>query len=96
VGREEADVDEWRSGGSSAPTISSRTPRHSLQRRWIEESPPAGARRFLGAVVRAVQAAHPDPEKAVQAVKGKSKLVKMNIDEHPAIPGQMGISRSRR
>src|SRR6266702_7766430 len=30
-------------------------------------------------------------EKAVQAVKGKIKLVKMNIDEHPAIPGQMGI-----
>jgi len=30
-------------------------------------------------------------EKAVKAVKGKVKLVKMNIDEHPAIPGQMGI-----
>jgi len=30
-------------------------------------------------------------EKAVRAVKGKIKLVKMNIDEHPAIPGQMGI-----
>jgi len=30
-------------------------------------------------------------EKAVQAAKGKVKLVKMNIDEHPAIPGQMGI-----
>ena len=30
-------------------------------------------------------------EKAVQATKGKVKLTKMNIDEHPAIPGQMGI-----
>jgi putative thioredoxin len=30
-------------------------------------------------------------EKAVTAAKGKVKLVKMNIDEHPAIPGQMGI-----
>ncbi len=30
-------------------------------------------------------------EKAVKASKGKVKLVKMNIDEHPAIPGQMGI-----
>ena len=30
-------------------------------------------------------------EKSVRAAKGKVKLVKMNIDEHPAIPGQMGI-----
>jgi len=30
-------------------------------------------------------------EKAVQAAKGKVKLVKMDIDKHPAIPGQMGI-----
>ena len=30
-------------------------------------------------------------EKAVKNAKGKVKLVKMNIDEHPAIPGQMGI-----
>ena len=30
-------------------------------------------------------------EKAVKAAGGKVKLVKMNIDEHPAIPGQMGI-----
>jgi putative thioredoxin len=33
----------------------------------------------------------PALEKAVRAAKGKAKLVKMNIDEHPAIPGQMGI-----
>jgi putative thioredoxin len=30
-------------------------------------------------------------EKAVRSAKGTVKLVKMNIDEHPAIPGQMGI-----
>jgi putative thioredoxin len=30
-------------------------------------------------------------EKVVRAAKGKVKLVKMNIDEHPAIAGQMGI-----
>jgi putative thioredoxin len=30
-------------------------------------------------------------EKAVRAAKGKVKLVKMNIDEHPALPSQMGI-----
>jgi putative thioredoxin len=30
-------------------------------------------------------------EKAVRAAKGRVKLVKMNIDQHPAIPGQMGI-----
>src|SRR6187549_2075747 len=30
-------------------------------------------------------------EKAVKAAKGKIKLVKMDIDKHPSIPGQMGI-----
>jgi len=30
-------------------------------------------------------------EKAVRAAKGKVKLTKMDIDKHPAIPGQMGI-----
>ena len=30
-------------------------------------------------------------EKVIRASKGKAKLVKMNIDEHPAIPGQLGI-----
>lgn len=30
-------------------------------------------------------------EKVVRGARGKVKLVKMNIDEHPAIPGQMGI-----
>ncbi|KPA99989.1 thioredoxin [Ahrensia marina] len=30
-------------------------------------------------------------EAAVQKAGGKVKLVKMNIDDHPAIPGQMGI-----
>jgi putative thioredoxin len=30
-------------------------------------------------------------EKVVRGAKGKLKLAKMNIDEHPAIPGQLGI-----
>ena len=30
-------------------------------------------------------------EKVVKDAKGAVKLVKLNIDEHPAIPGQMGI-----
>src|SRR5258708_26667991 len=30
-------------------------------------------------------------EKAVRGAKGKIKLAKMDIDKHPAIPGQMGI-----
>jgi putative thioredoxin len=30
-------------------------------------------------------------EKVVRGAKGKIKLVKMNIDEHPQIPGQLGI-----
>jgi len=30
-------------------------------------------------------------EKAVRNAKGRVKLVKMNIDDHPAIPGQIGI-----
>ena len=30
-------------------------------------------------------------EKAVQDAKGKVRLVKMNIDDHPQIPGQLGI-----
>lgn len=33
----------------------------------------------------------PTLEKVVKDAKGKVKLVKMNIDEHPQIPGQMGI-----
>src|SRR2546423_128269 len=30
-------------------------------------------------------------EQAVRAAKGKIKLVKMDIDKHPTIPGQLGI-----
>src|SRR3989440_4438990 len=30
-------------------------------------------------------------EKVVNGAKGKVKLVKMNIDDHPQIPGQLGI-----
>src|SRR5467141_518532 len=30
-------------------------------------------------------------EKVVRAAKGKVKLVKMDIDKHPSIPGQLGV-----
>ena len=30
-------------------------------------------------------------EKAVRAAKGAVKLVKLNIDDHPQVPGQMGV-----
>ncbi|TIP33545.1 MAG: tetratricopeptide repeat protein, partial [Mesorhizobium sp.] len=33
----------------------------------------------------------PQLEKAVKAAGGKVKLVKMNIDDHPSIAGQLGI-----
>src|SRR6476619_2931913 len=33
----------------------------------------------------------PALERAVTAAGGKVKLVKMNIDDHPSIPGQLGI-----
>src|SRR5262245_42438704 len=33
----------------------------------------------------------PVREKVVKAAKGKVRLTKMNIDEHPAIPQQLGI-----
>ena len=42
-------------------------------------------------MVRPVQAATPALEKAVNAAGGKVKLVKMNIDDHPSIAGQLGI-----
>src|SRR3954469_9684696 len=44
-------------------------------------APGCGPRRQLTPII----------EKAVRAAKGKVKLVKMNIDDHPQIPGQMGI-----
>ncbi len=47
-------------------------------------------------MVRACKQLTPIIEKAVKAAKGKVKLTKMNIDEHPAIPGQMASSRSPR
>ena len=37
------------------------------------------------------RSSRPIIEKAVRAAKGKVKLVKMNIDDHPAIAGQLGI-----
>ena len=46
-------------------------------------TPRAGESKQLSAIL----------EKAVRAAKGKVKLVKLNVDEHPAIPQQMGIQQ---
>ena len=59
---------------------SSRNP--SASRCWSISGRPGAGR---------ASSSRPVLEKAVKAAKGKVKLVKMNIDEHPAIPGQMGI-----
>ena len=42
-------------------------------------------------MVRPCRQLTPLLEKAVRAAKGAVKLVKINIDEHPQIPGQMGV-----
>ena len=52
---------------------------------------PAGPCGFLGSMVRTMQAAYAHSEKAVRAAGGRVKLVKMNIDDHPSIAGQLGI-----
>src|SRR6185369_10604423 len=62
---------------------------HEGRHRGVQAA--TGPRGFLGAVVRPCKQLTPVLEKAVKAAKGKVKLAKMNIDEHPAIPGQMGI-----
>ena len=46
---------------------------------------------LLGALVRTLQAARAVLEQIVKAAGGKVKLVKMNIDEHPEIPGRLGV-----
>ena len=51
----------------------------------------AGHRRFLGAVVRALQAAHAGARKGRARAGGKVRLVKINIDEHPDIAQQLRV-----
>ena len=51
----------------------------------------AGAGRFLGALVRSVQAADAGAGKGRSTKPGRVRLVKMNIDDHPSIAGQLGI-----
>ena len=52
---------------------------------------PAGSRRFLGALVRPLQAIDPILEKVVKAARGKLRLAKMNIDEYPQIAEKLGV-----
>ena len=83
---------EQGSGAQAAPDLIKETTTQTFVKDVIEESkrqpvlidfwaPWCGPCRQLTPIL----------EKAVRAAKGRVKLVKMNIDEHPAIPGQMGI-----
>ena len=78
--------------GTAADDLVSDTTTQSFMKDVIEESrqrpvlvdfwaPWCGPCKTLGPVL----------EKAVRAARGKVKLVKMNIDEHPQIAGQLGI-----
>jgi len=77
---------------AGADTLVSETTTQTFVKDVIEESrkrpvlvdfwaPWCGPCKTLGPVI----------EKVVRAAKGKVKLVKMNIDEHPAVAGQLGI-----
>jgi putative thioredoxin len=85
-------IDQGSGAPSAAPDLIKETTTQTFVKDVIEESkrqpvlidfwaPWCGPCRQLTPII----------EKAVRAAKGKVKLVKMNIDEHPAIPGQMGI-----
>ena len=50
-----------------------------------------GHRRFLGALVRAVQAARAAAGKDRPAAKGAVRMVKIDIDKNPQIAGQLRI-----
>ena len=79
-------------GGQAAPDLIKDTTTQTFAKDVIEES-----RRqpvlidFWAEWCGPCRQLTPVLEKAVRAAKGKVKLVKMNIDHHPSIPGQMGI-----
>jgi putative thioredoxin len=83
---------EQGNGGAPPPDLIKETTTQSFMKDVIEES-----RRqpvlidFWAEWCGPCRQLTPILEKAVRAAKGRVKLVKMNIDQHPAIPGQMGI-----
>jgi putative thioredoxin len=82
------------SGEAAAPAgVIKDTTTETFVKDVIEEvQASAGSGGFLGRMVRAVQAAGAGAGKGSCAPpRGKVKLVKMDIDKHPSIPGQLGI-----
>ena len=57
----------------------------------IDASRRAGDRRFLGAVVRPLQAAGADPREGRERGQGRGALVKINIDENQELAQQLRI-----
>jgi putative thioredoxin len=80
------------SGGAPAPDLVKDTTTQAFMKDVIEESKRQPVLvDFWAPWCGPCKQLTPILEKAVIAAKGKVKLAKMNIDEHPAIPGQMGI-----
>ena len=91
-GRRTNDMTMLQSGEAAAPSVVKDTTTQTFVKDVIEESKRqpvlvdfwaewCGPCKQLGPVL----------EKVVRAAKGKVKLVKMDIDKHPTIPGQLGI-----
>ena len=92
--RRAGDEEHGNVSGSGAPTRGQSEGRHDrvLQGGRVGGvDAPAGAGRFLGALVRSLQAARAGAGEGGRRLKGKVTLVKMNIDDHPQIAGQLGI-----
>src|SRR5260370_9378915 len=91
-GRRTDEMTMLQSGEAAAPSVVKDTTTQTFVKDVIEESKRqpvlvdfwaewCGPCKQLGPVL----------EKVVKAAKGKVKLVKMDIDKHPSIPGQLGI-----
>ena len=84
-------------GGAAAAAAAARRPHQGDHHPGLHEGRDRGVKRqpvlvdFWAPWCGPCKQLTPVLEKVVKAAKGKVKLVKMNIDEHPAIPGQMGI-----
>jgi putative thioredoxin len=78
----------------AAPDLSKDTTTQTFVKDVIEESAPAGADRLQAEWCGPRKQLTPILEKAVRNAMGRVKLVKMNIDQHPAILARWASSRS--